>query len=172
MTDDVLLREAVEADIPEIVRLANLLSAAEGKGDDVFSERRVRADGFGDDPAFTVLLAERDGAAVGYALYVRAYNTDLAARAIFLDDLFVVEQARGRGIGRRLLAEVAAVAVAAGATSVWWGVRSANRRARAFYARLGARDEDARILELDGDALTALAESADGGPGTHRDRAV
>ena len=158
MTDGLLIRPAVEADAAVIARLANQLSRHEGLGDEVFSAARILEDGFGDAPAFSVLLAELAGEAVGYALYQDFYNTDLACRGLWLSDLFVVEAARGRRIGRKLLAEVARRAVEIGACSVWWGVRSANLGARAFYAALGARDEDARILELDRPALEALAE--------------
>ena len=157
MTNGVLIRSAVEADAAVIAQLANQLSRHEGLGDEVFSAARVREDGFGDDPAFSVVLAELAGEAVGYALYQDFYNTDLACRGLWLSDLFVVEQAQGRHIGRRLLAEVARRAVEVDACSIWWGVRSANHGARAFYAALGARDEDARILELDRTALEALA---------------
>lgn len=153
----ITVRMARPGDAAEIARLANLLSRHEGLEDELFTEEQVARDGFGKDPAFQVLLAELDGEAVGYALFTEGYNTDIPARAVWLDDLFVDEPARGRGIGRRLLAAVARIAVERGARSVWWGVRSTNQRARAFYARLGAKDDDARILELNDAALTALA---------------
>lgn len=158
---NVLIRRAEAKDAVAIARLANLLSRHEGLGDDVFSEDQVRRDGFGDHPAFQVLLADADGQPVGYALFTDGYNTDIAARAVWLEDLFVNESARGHGIGRRLLAAVARIAVERGARSVWWGVRSSNRSARDFYATLGATDDDARILELNDAALTALAETAE-----------
>ncbi len=157
---DLVIRRATEADAAEIVRLANLLSVHEGFGDGVFSEQQVRRDGFGDQPAFEVLIAEADGRAVGYAMFTDGYNTDIAARAIWLEDLFVEQAARGRGIGRQLLATVARLSLDRGARSVWWGVRSSNRSARAFYATLGAKDDDARILELNDAALTELAAEA------------
>lgn len=157
---DVVIRSAAANDAAAIARLANRLSRHEGLGDDVFSEGQVLRDGFGDRPAFQVLIAEAAGEAVGYALFTDGYNTDIAARAIWLEDLFVDETARGQGIGRRLLAAVARLAVDRGARSVWWGVRSANRAARDFYATLGATDDDARILELNDAALVAVAERA------------
>lgn len=158
---DLVIRRATKADAAAIAGLANLLSVHEGLGDDVFSEAQVLRDGFGDRPAFEVLIAERAGRAVGYALFTNGYNTDIAARAVWLDDLFVEEEARGDGVGRRLLAAVARLAVDRGARSLWWGVRSGNRKARAFYATLGAQDDDARILELNDAALTAMADQAE-----------
>ncbi len=160
MTDGLSIRPAVVDDAVAISRLANALSRHEGLGDEVFSAARVREDGFGASPAFSVIIAERDGEAVGYALYQPFYNTDLACRGLWLSDIFVVEEARGRRIGRKLLAAVARRAVDWGACSLWWGVRSANVRARTFYAELGAHDDDARILALHGSALEVLAKEA------------
>ena len=154
------IRPATAADAARIAELANGLSAHEGLGPDVYNEGTVRRDGFGPDPAYSVLLAEADGEIVGYALFLNGYDTDIAARSVTLEDIFVTDTARGRGIGRRLFAAVAHAAVERGAHSLWWGVRSSNRAARRFYARLGARDEDARILQLDGEALTRLAAEA------------
>ncbi len=160
MSDGLSIRPAVVGDAAAIARLANALSRHEGLGDKVFSEVRVREDGFGESPAFTVIVAELDGEAVGYALVQPFYNTDLACRGLWLSDLFVVDGLRGRGIGRKLAAAVARRAVDTGACSLWWGVFSANAQARAFYAGLGARDDDARILELAGPTLEALAREA------------
>ncbi len=160
MSGGLSIRPAVPDDAAAIARLANALSRHEGLGDKVFSALAVREDGFGENPAFTVILAELDGEAVGYALYQPFYNTDLACRGLWLSDIFVMAEARGRRIGRKLLAAVARRAVDTGSRSLWWGVHSANTRARAFYAGLGAKDDDARILELDGPALEALAKEA------------
>ena len=137
--DAVTIRPARPQDAAGIARLANLLSRHEGLGDDVFSESQVLRDGFGERPAFEVLIAEQHGDAVGYALFTNGYNTDIAARAVWLHDLYVIEPARNLGVGRRLFAAVARAAVDRGVQSVWWGVRSANLRARTFYAELGPR---------------------------------
>ncbi len=161
---DITVRPGTPEDAAGIAHMANLLNRHEGLGDDVFSEDQVLRDGFGDRPAFQVLIAERAGQPVGYALFTDGYNTDIAARAVWLEDLFVDQPARGQGIGRRLLASVARIAVDRGARSVWWGVRSGNSGARAFYASLGATDDDARILELNDAALTALADQAPSDP--------
>ena len=161
----VTVRKARPGDAAEIARLTNLLSVHEGLGGDVFSEAQVLRDGFGERPAFQALIAERDGQAIGYALFIDGYNSDIAARAVWLNDVFVEETARGQGVGRRLMAAVASLAVERGARSVWWGVHSANRRARRFYAGLGAKDDDARILEIIDEALLALANEVPTVPG-------
>jgi len=161
MVDTLLIRPATAADAADIARLANALDASDGPGTQPYSADVIRRDGFGPHPAFTVLLAELDGRAIGYALFMDIYNSDLAAPGVLLSDLFVEPEARGCGIGRALIAAVAREAVARGAKSVSWGVLERNAAARGFYARLGARDTPtALLLELDGPALDALAAEA------------
>ncbi len=158
---EVRIRAAVRQDAAAVAALGNSLNRQHGLPE-TFTEATVLRDGFDGPQRFSLLVAEaqdRSGERiVGYALYHPQYNSDKPGWGLWLVDLFVAPELRGRGLGRRLLAGVAAEAVATGAVSLWWGVTSANRDARAFYAALGARDEDARILELDGTALEALAE--------------
>ena len=156
-TPEIRIRPADRADAATVAALVNKLNLLHDKPENATGEAILR-DGFEAEPGFSVLLAEAGDRPVGYALYHPLYNTDIPGWGLWLADLFVEPERRRLGIGRRLLAAVAAQAVAAGAVSVWWAVLSENRRARDFYAVLGARDEDARVLELDGDALAALAE--------------
>ena len=158
--DEVVIRPAVPQDATTLARLANALDADQGGSGQLFSEAVVLRDGFGPRPAVTFFLAEDGGAALGYAMVCDFYNSDRAARALFLIDLYVVPAAQGRGIGRRFMAAMARETLVRDATSLWWGVYSDNEKARAFYESLGARDEDARILELDGSALENLAKEA------------
>ncbi|MFQ5971163.1 MAG: GNAT family N-acetyltransferase [Alphaproteobacteria bacterium] len=160
--NDVTIRAAVAEDAAVIAGFANQFNALEGKSAELYTEALVRAHAFGPEPAFAALVAEQDGAPVGYATFHNSFDSDRAMRTVWLLDLFVMEQARGQGIGQRLMAAVARAAVERGAGSLWWGVRSDNARARRFYARLGAVDDDARILELAGDALRALADTETG----------
>lgn len=157
----VTIREAREQDAAVIAALCNRLSAHEGQAEDIFTAAHILRDAFGPNPAFEVLLAELDGETVGYAMFEDFYNSDLAARGVWLHDLFVEEAARGKGAGRALMAATAQAALKRGARTLWWGVLSSNVKARAFYAGLGARDDDARILELADDALQDLARSID-----------
>ena len=162
------IRHARREDAAAVAVLGNKLNLQHGLPEN-FTEASVLRDGFDGPLTFALLVAEdsaQDGSrVVGYALYHPQYNSDLPGWGLWLVDLFVEPELRGQGLGRRLLAAVAAEAVASGFVSLWWGVTSANRNARDFYAALGARDEDARILELDGAALAALARQAPPVPG-------
>lgn len=126
----------------------------------VYSVEIFEKYGFGPNPRFDVLVAESAGEIAGYALFEEAFNTDLCEPGMWLHDIIVADAMRRRGIGERLMASVARITLDRGCTSLWWGVLSSNAEAQRFYARLGAEDEDARIQELDGAALRALADRA------------
>lgn len=150
------IRPATPADAAALAKLINDLNRHEGL-EPFYSEALVLRDGFGDDAAYHALLAQGSEGLIGYAAYQAAYDTERGGRSLWLLDLYVAPKARGGGAGRALMRQVARVACDRGCVSLWWGVRSCNRQARAFYAGLGAIDDDARILELAGPALTALA---------------
>jgi len=158
--DGIVVRRGKSKDAAALAAMANRLNRLMGKSDDPFTATTIRRDGLGRVRAFETIVAATDDRLAGYAFFQDFYNTDRAARGAFLHDLYVEAAFRGRGIGRAILAAVAAAAVDAGACSLWWGVLDSNTGARAFYAKLGARDEAARILELDGAALDRLAAEA------------
>jgi GNAT superfamily N-acetyltransferase len=123
-------------------------------------EEDLARDGFGENPRFRVLIAEWDGRPAAYALFFATYST-WAGRGLFLEDLFVRESLRGRGIGRALLAEVARIAVDEGCYGVQWEVLDWNEKAIAMYKGLGAEFRDQwRPVMLTGEALERLAEKA------------
>ena len=112
-------------------------------------------------PPFECLLAEDDGAAVGFALFFPTYSTWLGRPGIWLEDLFVLETHRRRGVGRALLVRVAQLAVERGCGRLEWSVLDWNTPARDFYRRLGASALDDWIMHrLTGDALDALAAAS------------
>ena len=156
------IRPAVAADAEAIAEMANELNLLEGKPGDVYSGELVEAQAFGAAPLFSIRVAERDGTLVGYAFFENIFNSETAARGVWLHDLFVREPARRQGIGQDLIAAVARETVTRGGRSLSWSVLSDNRGARAFYAELAARDIDVEAveLELDGAALTGLAQTA------------
>jgi GNAT superfamily N-acetyltransferase len=153
----VRVRPAQPADAAMLADMANDLNAHVGIHNRPFTPDKIRTDAFGLEPAFTALVAELDDAVVGYAFFVLGYNTDVAARSMWLHDIFVMPVARRRGVGNALMSAVAAEAVRAGAMSLEWGVHAANTGAIEFYRRLGAGGTEVRIMGLDGERLRALA---------------
>lgn len=137
--------------------MANALNRHEGLDPRRYTPAIIRRDAFGRRRAFDVLVAEVGRRVVGYASFVAGYNTDVAARELWMLDLYVVTAWRSRGVGRRLVTAVAREAVRRGLTSLEWGVRGTNLRAQRFYRRLGARIGNARIAALLGRPLRALA---------------
>jgi GNAT superfamily N-acetyltransferase len=113
---------------------------------------------FGPRPYAETLIAEEDGEAVGFALFFHTFSTFLAMPGIYLEDLFVVEDARGRGIGRSLLERLAQIAVDRGCGRLEWAVLNWNSDAIAFYERLGARpNSEWTVYRLAGEPLSRLA---------------
>jgi GNAT superfamily N-acetyltransferase len=153
----VRIRPARPDDAAILAEMANDLNDHVGVRGRPFTAERVRADGFGPQAAFTPVVAEVEGAVAGYAFFAHGYNTDVAARSTWLHDIFVMPTARGHGVGRALMAAVAAEAMRAGAVSLEWGVHTANAGALEFYRRLGASGADVRIMGVDGEALRTLA---------------
>lgn len=154
------MRPARLAEAANLAEMANDLNDHVGIHGRPFTPERIRADGFGPQAAFTALVAELDGVVVGYVFFGPGYNTDVAARSMWLHDLFVTPAARGRGVGYALMAAVAAETVRIGGASLEWGVHMANAAALEFYRRLGAADAETRILSVAGERLRALADAA------------
>ncbi len=124
------------------------------------SEEELRRDGFGEKPRFRALIAEWDGRAAGYALMFEYYST-WAGRGLFLEDLFVREPFRGRGIGTALLAAVARIAVEEDCNGIHWEVLDWNEKAIDLYKALGAEFRDQwRPVLLTGEALMRLAKKS------------
>lgn len=113
---------------------------------------------FGERPYAEVVLAEADGRPVGFALFFHNFSTFLGRPGIYLEDLFVLPEQRGQGIGRMLLAHLARLAVERGCGRLEWAVLDWNRDAIKFYERLGARpNSDWTVYRLAGEALSGLA---------------
>jgi ribosomal protein S18 acetylase RimI-like enzyme len=134
-----IVREAGPADGEAVVGLCVALGRHEGRVPALTPER-YRANGFAANPAFVAFIAEHAGAAVGYAICHRDYDTDRMERSVFLADIYVEKTARGGGLGRRLMAAVARASAAYGARMMFWKVLPENRLARDFYARLGGEE--------------------------------
>jgi GNAT superfamily N-acetyltransferase len=123
----------------------------------VGTEAQLREELFGARPVIEAVLGWEDGEAVGFALFFHNFSTFLARRGLYLEDLFVVPAARGRGYGKLLMRHVARVAVERGCGRFEWAVLDWNRPSIEFYQSLGADLlPDWRICRLTGAALAAL----------------
>jgi len=115
---------------------------------------------FGAHPACEALVAEIDGQAVGFALYFRTYSTFVGKPGLYLEDLFVVPEARGKGAGKALLSRLAAITVERGYARLEWAVLNWNEPAIGFYKSLGAVPMDEwTVYRMSGAALQTLAAS-------------
>lgn len=153
------IRPAVPADAPQILAFIRALAAYEREPDAVFAtEQDILLHGFGPQPYFSCLIAELDGQPAGFALYFFNYSTWLGRPGLYLEDLFVPPELRGRGIGRALLQRVAAAALQHGCQRLQWEVLDWNTPAIDFYRAMGAEFLDEwRNVRVSGDALTRLA---------------
>jgi len=155
------IRPAEAADVPVILRLIRGLAEYERAPDEVkATEDDLLRDGFGPRPMFHVVLAEWDGAAVGFAFYFFNYSTWHGRPGLYLEDLFVEPGFRGCGIGKALLVHLARTAVAEGCTRYQWQVLDWNEPAIRFYEAMGARVlREWLTVRIDGADLARLAEA-------------
>jgi GNAT superfamily N-acetyltransferase len=125
----------------------------------VVSEESLALDGFGPRPKFRVLIAEWDDQPAGYAFFFDCYST-FRGRGLFLEDLFVRAQFRGKRVGEALLSRVAAVARAENCFGIMLNVLGWNRRAIEFFRQHNATFlDDWKTACLDGEALQGLSET-------------
>ncbi len=156
---NVVIRPAGEADIPLILALIHELADYEKLAHEVTAtEDDLHESLFGSRPGAEVVIAERDGAVAGYALFFHNYSTFLCKRGLYLEDLFVRPVFRGKGIGKRLLAHLAGLAVERGCARFEWAVLDWNESAIGFYKSLGAEFMDSwTVMRVTGAALGRLA---------------
>ncbi|MCJ2542984.1 GNAT family N-acetyltransferase [Thermostichus vulcanus] len=160
------IRPATPLDVPAIFELIQALAEYEQLSHLVTgSVAELQQYLFGPEAVATVLLAEVEecpGSPVGFALYFRNFSTFLTRPGIYLEDLFVLPEFRGRGIGKALLVRLAQEAVAKGYGRLEWMVLDWNEPAIGFYKRLGAKQHPEWILNrVTGADLLALAQSLD-----------
>jgi GNAT superfamily N-acetyltransferase len=156
-----MIRAAGPDDAEDVHRLIAALAAYERESGAVVSTPDViRAQLADTRPPFECLLAQEHGETVGFALFFPTYSTWLGQQGLWLEDIFVLESHRHRGIGRALLTRVAELVVARGYGRLEWSVLDWNAPAFGFYRRLGAVALETWTLHrLTGDALRALAAS-------------
>jgi GNAT superfamily N-acetyltransferase len=155
----VLIRPAEPADVPVIADLIRGLARFEKLEDQVaLTEELLAAGLFGARPYAESVLAEVDGHPAGFALFFHNFSTFLARPGLYLEDLFVLPEHRGVGIGRALLTHLARLAVERGCGRMEWAVLDWNKEAISFYERLGAHaNSEWTTYRVAGEALHRLA---------------
>ncbi len=153
------IRPATSEDIPQILAFIRALALYEREPDAVTAtEANLLRHGFGPNPFYFCLIAETDGVPAGFALYFFNYSTWLGSPGLYLEDLFVLPEFRGLGIGKTLLRHVAAIAVEKGCPRFQWEVLDWNTSAIDFYKAMGAEFlNEWRNVRVSGDALLRLA---------------
>jgi len=154
-----MIRQAKAADVPVIAQLIRGLAEYEKLAHEaVLKEADLERHLFGPNPSAEVLLAEDEGRVVGFALFFRSFSTFLALPGLYLEDLFVLPEARGRGHGKALFTALARLAVERGCGRFEWSVLDWNTPALDFYKHQGAKAMDGwTVHRLDGAALLACA---------------
>ena len=155
------IESATERDVPVILRMIKGLAEYERLGDYVIAtEEKLRATLFGPRPAAEVLIGYDGSTPVGFALFFQNYSTFLAQPGIYLEDLFVVPEARGHGYGRQLLAHLARIAGERSCGRLEWSVLDWNEPAINFYRKIGADIlPDWRVCRMDESSIARLADS-------------
>jgi GNAT superfamily N-acetyltransferase len=146
------------ADVPVVAGLIRQLARFEKlEHEVVLTDELLKAGLFSARTYAEAVLAEEDGQPVGFALFFHNFSTFLARPGMYLEDLFVLPDHRGRGVGRALLAHLAHIAVDRGCGRLEWAVLNWNQEAIRFYERLGARpNSEWTVYRLDGEALQSL----------------
>jgi GNAT superfamily N-acetyltransferase len=124
------------------------------------TEEALARDGFGPQPRFRALIPEWEGKTAGYAIFFPFYSS-FSGGGLFLEDIYVREEFRGKGVGKALMAEVAAITLREGYRAMRWEVLDWNQPAIDFYKKLGATFlDDWKEVRLADEPLRRLAESA------------
>jgi GNAT superfamily N-acetyltransferase len=159
MSDSVSIRPATPADVPLILTFIRELAAYEKLAHEVVAgEADFHEALFGPRPVIEAVIASLEGQAVGYALFFSTFSTFLGKPGLYLEDLYVRPEARGRGAGRAMLEHLAGIAVERGWGRFEWAVLDWNEPSIAFYKKMGAKAMDEwTIFRVAGEALRRLA---------------
>ena len=155
------IRPASLDDVSQILKFIRALAEYEREPNAVTAtEADLIRDGFGPNPYFRCLMADQDGVPAGFALYFFNYSTWLGRPGLYLEDLFVKPDERGKGYGRALLVELAKIARDRGCGRMEWAVLDWNEPAIKFYRALGAQPmHEWTVFRLTGDEIASLANS-------------
>jgi len=158
---DVRIVPARESDVPMVFSLIQRLADYERLSHELeATEEGIRDAMFGEWPIIEVVLAYVGSEVAGYALFFHNFSTFAGRRGLYLEDLFVLPEHRGRGIGKRLLSHLATLAVERRCARMEWAVLDWNESAIRFYKSIGALPmDDWTVYRLTGDALDRLADA-------------
>jgi GNAT superfamily N-acetyltransferase len=161
MSNSFQIRNAFITDVPVILQLIRDLATYERAPNDVIAtEDGLREVLFGDEPSAKVLLAFEGAEPVGFAVYFFNFSTWLGRPGLYLEDLFVKPEMRGRGYGRALLVHLARIARERACGRMEWAVLDWNEPAIQFYKKLGAApNHEWTVFRLTRDGINRLAES-------------
>ena len=157
--DEIIVRTATPADVPAIFELIQALAEYEKLSHAVTgSPELLKEHLFSERPFAEAIVAEYEGKVVGFGLFFHNYSTFLTRPGIYLEDLFVLPEYRGRGIGKKLITYLAGLAIERNCGRLEWSVLDWNAPAIAFYKGIGAQILDEwRICRVTGDSLSTLA---------------
>lgn len=160
METSVTFRSAERADVPLILQFIRDLAEYERMADQVVADEATLEEWLFDRRKAEVLFAVLEGREVGFALFFHNFSTFLGRAGLYLEDLFVLPEVRGRGVGRAILRRLAALAVERGCGRLEWWCLDWNGPSIAFYRSLGAEPmSDWTVYRLAGDTLRDLAEN-------------
>ncbi len=161
MAADVRIDPADIRDVPLMLGLIKALAEYERIAHEVVAtEAGLRESLFGATPHAEAVIARVGSEAVGFAVWFHSYSTFLSRPGLYLEDLFVRPEWRGRGIGRALLCHLARIAMERGCARMEWSVLDWNDQAIGFYRSIGARAMDEwTVYRLTGEALDRLAKA-------------
>lgn len=161
MEDVLTFRPAERADVPLILRFIRDLAAYERMADQVVADEATLEAWLFDRQKAEVLFAVLNGKEVGFALFFHNFSTFLGRAGIYLEDLFVLSDYRGRGVGKAILKRLAALAVERGCGRLEWWCLDWNAPSIAFYRSLGAEPmSDWTVYRIAGQTLRDLAGEA------------
>jgi GNAT superfamily N-acetyltransferase len=162
------LRDATRADLPLVLHFIRALAEYEKLAHEVRADEAILGRFLFEEPRRAeALIAAWNGEPVGFAVWYYSFSTFLGRPSLYVEDVFVDPEARGRGIGKAIFAHLAARALAQGCGRMEWSVLDWNEPAIAFYRGLGAKPRAGwRLKQLTGEALAALAQAREHGHGS------
>lgn len=144
----VKVRRARIEDSAAIIEMATALNRYEGKPPTPLTPESLARHMFGRRRILSCILAELDGAIVGYAAYQPSFDMETGSRGLYMSDLFVRDAARRQGVGRALMEWLAHEAVRRGGAWLGWGVMKSNAQAQAFYRAIGGGPVEVEIYSV------------------------